>query len=195
MPLHDRYVTHPSHTNCLDHGHLRCGLRTQSLSSSTEWYVDCVYGWHAGGLPFYTEGTLAALNVLARGASNAMWHSGCLAPDRCVESICDWLIRGPLFCAHGKRCRGAAAQLRNLADSDCTHAVLRRLDEIAPNRPDRCLRAVRHANLAQYVLDMLFHRLIADAKRLSDFLVRESKSKLLQNLAFALCQRDLGIGR
>jgi hypothetical protein len=42
---------------------------------------------------------LAEINVLARGASNAKWHSGCLAPDRCVESICDWLIRGPLFCA------------------------------------------------------------------------------------------------
>ena len=42
---------------------------------------------------------LADINVLARGASNAKWHSGCLAPDRCVESICDWLIRGPLFFA------------------------------------------------------------------------------------------------
>src|SRR4051794_23102651 len=47
----------------------------------------------------------ADINLLARGASNAKWHSGCLAPDRCVESICDWLIRGPLFCA--AQCRGA----------------------------------------------------------------------------------------
>src|SRR4051812_15847681 len=82
---------------------------------------------------------------------------------------------------------GAAAQLRNVADSDCTHAVLRRLDEIAANGPDRSLRAVRHANLAQDVLNVLFHRLVADAERLSDFLICESKSKLLENLALALC--------
>jgi hypothetical protein len=49
---------------------------------------------------------LADINVLARGASNAKWHSGCLAPDRCVESICDWLIRGPLFFARAQS-RGA----------------------------------------------------------------------------------------
>src|SRR6476469_2228776 len=46
-----------------------------------------------------TGSELADISLLARGASNAKWHSGCLAPDRCVESICDWLIRGPLFCA------------------------------------------------------------------------------------------------
>jgi hypothetical protein len=27
------------------------------------------------------------ITLLARGASNEKWHSGCLAPDRCVESI------------------------------------------------------------------------------------------------------------
>jgi hypothetical protein len=70
-----------------------------------------------GTWPAFLNGTLAGshyvcgladLNVLARGASNAKWHSGCLAPDRCVESICDWLIRGPLFCAHNGRAGTAA---------------------------------------------------------------------------------------
>jgi hypothetical protein len=58
---------------------------------------------------------VADFSLLARGASNAMWHSGCLAPDRCVESTCGWLIRGPLFCAPMNRSAPAPLKLVWLA--------------------------------------------------------------------------------
>ena len=110
------------------------------------------------------------INLLARGASNAKWRSGCLAPDRYVESICDWLIRGPLFCA-------AAEPAGCLANS---------LDQVLSYCPDGGLRAVRDADLAKDVLDVFFHRLVADSQRLGDFLVRQAKRKLFQHFTFAL---------
>jgi hypothetical protein len=68
------------------------------------WYASAT-AWVLGRTPGIRNRALAQprrgglITLLARGASNAKWHSGCLAPDRCVESICDWLIRGPLFFA------------------------------------------------------------------------------------------------
>jgi hypothetical protein len=132
---------------------------------------------------------LAEINVLARGASNAKWHSGCLAPDRCVESICDWLIRGPLFCAAqlvGQTCQSAFLGITKNGRQEClAHAAL---DEVPADSPDGSLRAIRYADFAQNVLDVFLHSLVTDAQRLGDFFVREAERQLLKNFAFTLSQ-------
>ena len=88
-----------SHTNCFCVNGL--GLLTETACNcnipATVQRMRSVFGRSVGSRSMRSG--LADINVLARGASNAKWHSGCLAPDRCVESICDWLIRGPLFFA------------------------------------------------------------------------------------------------
>ena len=109
------------------------------------------------------------INLLARGASNAKWHSGCLAPDRCVESICDWLIRGPLFFAR--------TQLRTTDNLVCLSSVLANTpmtdkivcptggsNQVSAHCPNGRLCAVRNADFSQNVLHVLFHRLVADAQ-------------------------------
>jgi hypothetical protein len=48
------------------------------LAAITYWQIDDTYRNVHGD---------DRTTLLARGASNAKWRSGCLAPDRCVESI------------------------------------------------------------------------------------------------------------
>ena len=108
----------------------------------------------------------ADFNLLARGASNAKWHSGCLAPDRCVESICDWLIRGPLFLRrrnswHRHSDRDASASRMMTDTIACPHWLARRDFAHGPNGG---LRAIGDADFSQDVLDVFFHRLVADAQ-------------------------------
>lgn len=145
---------------------------------------------HIGGSRSTRSG-LADINVLARGASNAKWHSGCLAPDRCVESICDWLIRGPLF-LRGRRIVG-----QTFLSVTRIHGKPRRWqtgmsaprawsDQVSAHCPDGGLRTIGDSDFAQDVLHVLFDRLIADAERLGDFFVREAKSQLFKHFAFAL---------
>jgi hypothetical protein len=136
------------------------------------------------------QSELADINLLARGASNAKWHSGCLAPDRCVESICDWLIRGPLFFDGRKRVwqtslSGALWRCpAQMVDKNACPA----LNEVSSHSPDGRLRSIRNTNFSQNVLHVLFHRLVADAERLGNFFVSEAKSKLLKDFTFPLGQ-------
>jgi hypothetical protein len=135
-----------------------------------------------------THSGLADINVLARGASNAKWHSGCLAPDRCVESICDWLIRGPLFLRRPNSVEAdtlvCLSWQRTGGRQECP--PYGRLDEISSHGPDGGLRAIRDTDFSQNVLDVLFYRLVADAQRLRDFFVSEAECELFEDFAFAL---------
>ena len=49
------------------------------------WYGNCLSNEASAGAVIHSNGRL--ITLLARGASNANWHSGCLAPDHYVESI------------------------------------------------------------------------------------------------------------
>jgi hypothetical protein len=85
----------PSHLKRWRRQDLRKELNLHRDSQVGAWHITCPAMWHVAEASF--EIALPTLTMLARGASNAKWRSGCLAPDRYVESICDWLIRGPLF--------------------------------------------------------------------------------------------------
>ena len=67
-------------------------------------------------------------------------------------------------------------------------------DQIFAHGPHRRLRAVGNADLSQNVLHVFFHRFVADAKRLGDFLVRQSERELFQYLAFTLGERYIAVG-
>ena len=133
---------------------------------------------------------LVDINVLARGASNAKWHSGCLAPDRCVESICDWLIRGPLFCAVAiPYDRHSCLSFSPKQPEDRQECLsYEQLNEVPSHGPYGGLRTIGDADLSQNVLHMLFHRLVADAERLGDFFVGEAESKLFEDFTFPFGQ-------
>ena len=78
-------------------------------------------------------------------------------------------------------CLARLARLARLALSrkrlNCRSNLNRRsvsnadLNQILSNGPDRRLRSVRHANLSEDMLHVLFHRLVADAERLRNFFI------------------------
>ena len=62
------------------------------------------------------------------------------------------------------------------------------LDQFFADGPDRRLRAIGNADLAQDVLHVFLDRLVADVQGVGDFLVRQSIGQLLEDFALALGQ-------
>ena len=90
------------------------------------------------------------------------------------------------FCAMDKR--GSHRKLHVAVDSGGP------LDQILADGPNGRLGAVGDADLAQNVLDVLLHRLVADSQRLGDFFVRQAERELLEDFALALGEWDVAIG-
>lgn len=140
-----------SHTNSLSDMSLSRDRETAPRRRLNGWHIKCliILARRSGCSALPTPRPTPTL--LARGASNAKWRSGCLAPDCYVESICDWLIRGPLFFAQLATHGGQSTNLRQA------------LNQVLPHRPNGSLGAIGYANLAKNVLDVLFHRFVTDA--------------------------------
>ncbi len=60
------------------------------------------------------------------------------------------------------------------------------LDEFLADGPNRRLRAVGDADLAEDVLHVLLHGFVADVQRLGDFLVGQAVGQLAEHFAFPL---------